>query len=174
MKTAWNWILGAMLVAAVVGQTARAEDYPHRFGGGANYWKVLKDLDKEDIRDLDEDGFSYFASYQYWPSLLGIELQAEMYPNWIGQEDAYAPQAYLLLGSTLYAGAGIGIMYVDDEWAEDPFYALKAGLNLEILPSLFLDITANYRFKNDTQLSDSDTDIDTDTVFLGAALRLGW
>jgi hypothetical protein len=167
-------ILSVAWLVAGMSQAVLAADTPHRLGGGANYWVVLEDLDDEDIRDLDEEGFSYFASYQYRPSLLGLELQVEMFPDWVGDEDAYAPQAYLLLGSTLYAGAGVGIMYFDEDWAEDPFYAVKAGLNLELIPSLFLDISANYRFNSDTQFKDDDTDIDTDTVFLGAALRLGW
>ncbi len=174
MKSIGAWILGAILLTAGLGQSIQASDTPNRLGGGANYWVVLEDLDKEDVRDLNEDGLSYFASYQYWPSLLGLELQVEMFPDWIGKDDAFAPQAYLLLGSTIYAAAGVGILYFDDDWADDPFYALKAGINLELFPSLFLDIAANYRFNNETQFKDENTNIDTDTVFLGAALRLGW
>ncbi|MFO7534137.1 MAG: hypothetical protein R6X19_00370 [Kiritimatiellia bacterium] len=172
-STTWIMFLGAVLLVAGMSSSLRA-DSPHRLGAGANYWVVLENLDDEDIRDLDEEGFSYFASYQYWPTLLGLELQVEMMPDWIGQDDAYAPQAYLLLGGTLYVGAGAGILYFDEEWADEPFYALKAGLNLELLPSLFLDIAANYRFNNKTQFEDNDSDIDSDTVFLGAALRLAW
>ena len=175
MKLSWkSWLLGVAVLGTGLCQSLLASESPNRLGAGANYWVTLENLDDEDINNLDENGFSYYASYQYWPSLLGLEAQVELYPDWIGQDDAYAPQAYLLLGSTLYAGAGAGIMYFNDEWADDPFYALKAGLNLELLPSLYLDITANYRFKSKTQLQDSSSNIDTDTVFLGAALRLGW
>jgi hypothetical protein len=77
-------------------------------------------------------------------------------------------------GVSLYAGAGIGMMYMDSEWADDPFYALKLGLNLELLPSVFLDISGNYRFNDEDEISESKTNIDTDTVFLGAAVRLGF
>jgi hypothetical protein len=174
MKTTWGLILGAALLVTGMSPSTQAADTANRLGAGANYWVALENLDDEDIRDLDENGFSYYASYQYWPTLLGLELQVEMYPDWMGQDDAYAPQAYLLLGSTLYAGAGVGIMYFQDDWADDPFYALKAGLNLELIPNLFLDVSANYRFKDSTQFDDDSSDIDTDTVFLGAALRLGW
>jgi hypothetical protein len=59
----------------------------------------------------------------------------------------------------------------DGDFADDPFYALRAGLNLELLPSVFVDISANYRFNDSAQFEGDDTDIDTDTVFLGAALR---
>ena len=53
----------------------------------------------------------------------------------------------------------------------EPFFALRAGLNLELLPRIFVDISANYRFNDTAELKDEDTDIDTDTIFLGAALR---
>lgn len=174
MKMTWlRGVCMAALLAALAGPVLAA-DSTSRLGAGANYWVVLENLDDEGVRNLDEEGYSYFVSYQYWPSLLGLELQVEMFPDWIGQDDAYAPQAYVLLGSTLYAGAGVGIVNFDSEWADDPFYAFKAGLNLEIVPNLFLDISGNYRFNSKTQLEDNHSDIDTDTVFLGAAVRLGW
>jgi hypothetical protein len=170
-----KWMLMVILaaVAGTAGQLQADDTAAHRLGAGANYWVVLENLDDEDIRDLDEEGFSYFASYQYWPSLLGIEAQVEVFPDWLGKDDAYAPQAYLLLGRTLYVGAGAGLVYFDEDWADDPFYAVKGGLNLELLPGMFLDISANYRFNSESQFKDEDSNIDTDTVFLGAALRIG-
>lgn len=140
----------------------------HRIGVGANYWTAVEDIDESDV---DEDGFSYLASYQYRPGILGFEIDAEMLPDRYG-EDTYAPQAYVILGKGLYAAAGAGILLVDNEWADDPFYSFRAGLELELLPSLYVDINANYRFNETTDLEASTTDIDTDTVFLGAAVRL--
>ena len=87
-------------------------------------------------------------------------------------ETAFAPEAYLLFGGTIYGGAGIGIQNLDGEFADEPFFALRAGLNLELLPSTYVDISANYRFNDSAQLENSRTDIDTDTVFLGAAVRV--
>jgi len=146
--------------------TARAEN---RIGAGVNYWRFIDDLEG----DVDESGLSFYASYQRRGGLLGVELAAEIFPYRL-DGDAWAPQAYLLVGSGIYAGIGVGIMSVNGEWADDPFFALKAGLNFEILPKIFLDISASYRFSNKEQLKDKETDIDTDTVFLGAAVRLGF
>jgi hypothetical protein len=176
MKCMWNMILGTALLVAGIGTTALTAEAgtAHRVGGGANYWVTLDDIDDEAVRDSTENGWSYFASYQYWPTLIGFELVAEMYPDWINEENAYSPEAYLLLGGVIYAGAGVGIMYIDGDWADDPFFALKVGLNLELLPSLYVDIAANYRFETETEFEGEDTDIDTDTVFLGAAVRMGW
>lgn len=139
----------------------------HRLGGGVNYWVALENLDEHDV---DENGFSYLISYQYMMDWVGLELDVELLPDRFG-EDAVAPAAYFLIGKTLYAGVGIGIVNYDGDFADEPFFALRAGLDLEVLPSLYLDISANYRFNDKADLDDSDRKIDTDTIFLGAAVR---
>ncbi len=138
-----------------------------QLGAGVYYWKALEDLDSR----FEENGLSYYASYQYKPGFVGFEADLELQPDRF-DENAYAPQAYLVVGETLYAAAGIGILYTDGDFADEPFYVFKAGLDLEVLPSLHLDISANYRFNDRADLSNDATDVDTDTVFLGAALRL--
>ena len=147
---------------------AVAED--HRLGAGANYWTVLEDID---VDNIDDDGFGFLVSYQYWPSLLGVELDLEFLPDRFG-DTALAPQAFLLVGRSIYAGAGIGILYSDGEFADEPVFSLKAGLNLELLPGFYGDIYGLYRFNDSKELDNNDTDIDSDTVFLGAALRLAF
>lgn len=142
----------------------------HRIGGGANYWVTLEDIEV-DRKEIDNDGVAYLASYQYWPGLLGLELDLEFLPDRFG-ESALAPQAYLLLGRSVYCGLGVGVVYSDEEFSKKPFFALRGGLNIELLPSVYADIHANYRFNDSAEFEGEDTDIDTDTVFLGAALRI--
>ena len=163
-----NRLLMMLLALGLVLFTADLQAGEHRIGGGANYWVAVDDLDDEGVDD--DDGFSYLVSYQHWWDFLGIEVDMELLPDRFG-ETAYAPEAYILVGSTIYAGAGMGLIRTDGEFADDPFYAFRIGLNLGLLPSVFVDISANYRFNDSVQLEDDDTDIDTDTVFLGAALR---
>ena len=165
MKKVWITLF-ALIMGAGLGY---AEGSIHRLGGGAYYYVALDDLDS----DIDDDGFSYVLSYQYRPGLLGLQLDAELLPDRFG-EDAYAPAAYVILGNALYAAIGIGIVNVDGDWADDPFLAFKAGVDLELLPQLYLDISASYRFDSETALEDAVDDVDTDTVFLGAALRFGF
>ncbi len=138
----------------------------HRLGGGINYWTTVDSLDES----IDDNGFSYLLSYQYRPGLIALECDLELLPDRFG-ENAIAPQAYVLVGDGLYAAAGIGIVHTDGSFADKPFFALRAGINFNILPGLFADISANYRFNDTTDLKDQDKKIDTDTVFLGAALR---
>lgn len=141
-----------------------------RIGGGATYWTSIDDLN-EDGESFDNDGYSLLASYQYWEGLFGLELDCEFLPDRFG-ENAIAPQAWLLFGEMIYAGAGIGTTNTDGDWADEPFYALRAGLNLKILPHMYADISANYRFNDVADFEDQDLDIDTDTIFLGVALRI--
>ncbi|KGO34163.1 hypothetical protein JT06_10105 [Desulfobulbus sp. Tol-SR] len=163
-----NRLLMAILALGLVLFTADLQAGEHRIGGGANYWVAVDDLDEEGVDD--DDGFSYLVSYQHWWDFLGIEVDMELLPDRFG-ETAYAPEAYILVGSTIYAGAGMGLIRTDGDFADDPFYAFRVGLNLEMLPSVYVDLSANYRFNDSAQLEDDDTDIDTDTIFFGAALR---
>ena len=156
-------VLVLLLVLAFPVANASAE---HRLGGGVNYWVMLEDLDN----DFDDKGLSYMVSYQYWAGLIGVELDVELLPNRL-DETAIAPQAYLLIGKGIYGGAGIGIINSGGDFADKPFFALKAGVNLELLPSTYVDISANYRFSDKEDLDDKNKNIDTDTVFLGAAFR---
>ena len=163
-------ILTAMGALALWGaEQARAEESGSRFGGGVNYWTTIDDID---VDNIDENGLSYYVSYQYRGDLLGLEADVELMPDSYG-DDVLAPQAYLLVGGDIYAAAGVGVMYIDDEFADDPFYALRAGLDLELLPHINLDVYATYRFNPDVEIGDAVDAIDTDTLFLGAAVRLG-
>ncbi|HMP90546.1 MAG TPA: hypothetical protein PJ991_10105 [Kiritimatiellia bacterium] len=143
-----------------------------RLGLGVNYWKTLDDIKAD---DFDEDGLSWIISAQFglteWSKL---ELAVERFDKGFGgaTKEVYAPQAFIIIGKGIYAGAGVGGYYSDGDWSSDPFFALRAGINFEILPSLFLDINANYRFESWDDLSDEGKNIDSDTVTLGAAVRI--
>lgn len=142
----------------------------HRLGVGANYWKTVNNIDAKDFTDIDESGLSWLASYQYVPEgIFKFEVDLEYFPSIGGEKKFWSPEAFVLVGGTLYAGAGIGVYYDGDIFSDTPFFMLRAGIDFAILPFLFLDINANYRF-NDWDTLDK-SNIDTDTIRLGAALR---
>ena len=163
----WLFLIVLLSMALTAGNSTAAD---HRIGGGINYWVTLEDIEF-DGEKFDKNGVAYLASYQYWPGLLGLELALEFLPDRFG-ESAIAPEAYILLGRSIYCGLGIGIIYSDGDFAADPFFALRAGFNLELVPGLYADIYGNYRFNDSVELQGQETNIDTDTVFLGAALRM--
>ena len=139
-KRLFYLLLFIMSVAVDIHQAEASRDArsDHRFGGGINYWMTLEDI-KVDDKKFDKCGVAYLASYQYWPSLLGLEFDLEFLPDRFG-ETALAPEAFILFGRSIYCGAGIGIIYSDETFAEEPFFALRAGLNLELLPDLYADL----------------------------------
>lgn len=155
-----------MLLALIAGPAAA----DHRIGFGVHHWQTVDDLADEGFEGIDDKGTSGIVSYQYMPEgIFSLELDLEYFADGFAgsTEAAYSPQAYLLVGHGLYAGAGVGVTHSDGE-TSDMFYAAKLGFDIAIIPRLSLDINANYRF-DDWDLID---DVETDTVTLGALVRL--
>ena len=154
----------------VLGMSAQA-DTDNRLGVGARYWTNVKNID---VHNVDKNGFSWMAGYQYWPTLIGVDVEVEwLQSGYAGATtDVFLPQAYLLVGRTIYGAVGIGGYYSDGEWGDNPFYAFRAGLNLELIPHFYLDINANYRFEDWSGLKGSD--INSDTITLGASAWLAF
>lgn len=142
----------------------------HRIGFGVHHWQTVDDLADEGFEGIDDKGTSGIVSYQYMPEgIFSLELDLEYFADGFAgsTEPAYSPQAYLLVGHGLYAGAGVGVTHSDGE-TSDMFYAAKVGFDIAIIPRLSLDVNANYRF-DDWDLID---EVETDTVTLGALVRL--
>ncbi|MBL7115580.1 MAG: hypothetical protein ISS35_07420 [Kiritimatiellae bacterium] len=141
-------------------------------GMGAHYWTSL---DSIDINNVDDDGFSTYLSILFNPEyLLRVQVDIErLEAGYRGAlKDVYAPSAYLVLGKSLYAAAGIGAYFSDGDFHEDEFYALRVGWELNLFEAVYLDLNANYRFDdwgNDDEVLE---DIDTDTITLGGAIRV--
>lgn len=167
-------LLGFVLILGIAASAVQYADadIKHRFGAGVHYWTAVEDIDLDNVK---EDGFAYLVSYQFRPaSLIKFGLDVEMLPEEYGgaSESVYAPQAYLVLGGTIYAALGVGTYYTDGDFGEDPFYNLRAGLDLCLLPFLYLDINANYRFEDWDDIKALDEKVSSDTITIGAAVRL--
>ncbi len=147
----------------------RAEDGNHYLGLGVNYWQVIDDID---VDDIEEEGFSYIAAYRYDAGLLALQTEVEVFPeDYAGApKNVLSPQALLILGESLFVAAGAGIQYSDGEFADEPYFLLRAGLSLIGLGPVQIDFHASYLF-SDAGAFDVD-DIDTDTVTLGAMFRI--
>jgi len=142
----------------------------HRIGLGVNYWKTVDNISQE----FDSDGLSYLASYQYVPVwYFKVEADMELFPDLANSSSpVVAPELFLTVGGLLYAGVGVGIYYHEGDWGNAPFYMLRAGVDIPVLPRLFLDINANYRFNDWDSVSWNTTgNPGTDTIRLGATLR---
>ncbi len=165
-----------MVCVLIFGMGAATAAGPHRLGGGAHYWRTM-DRIKDDDYKVDDSGVAWLVSYQYVPTfLLRIQTDLEIFPSGFGGFDktTFAPQAYLVVGSGLYVAGGIGVHYADGKFGDDPFYAVRAGLNVAVLPGLRLDLNANYRFLDWNDVRKLDKKINTDTITLGAAVRMAF
>jgi opacity protein-like surface antigen len=163
-------IAGLVGLAVLVGPQGVAAGTS--IGAGLNYWHALKNID---FGNFDRNGSSWFLSYQSRGDyLVGWEADFELLPDGFmaSPERVYAPQAYVILGRSITAAAGIGWYYTDGEWADQPFYALRAGVEFMLIPKVSLDVMGNYRFTDWGNLNGKD--INTDTIVLGAAVRLAF
>ena len=157
--------VAALLIAApVLTGNAHAES---RIGGGVHYLHNLGDIDEG---NFDKDAFSVLGSYQWAGPLLKLEADVEYVFDLFGTgEGAWQPQAYALVGGLIYGGAGIGISHFNGDWADDPFYNLRGGVDLP-LGGLDLDAFATYTFWNSDDLKSLSGD-DWDSITFAAVLR---
>ena len=162
----------AALTALAVAPAASAAE--HSLGLGVEYWKSLDDLVDEqfDVVDLEEDGFSWVASWRVQPrGIFSFELDVEDSEDGFGgsTEDSITPLAFLLVGHGLYAGAGVGKTFSDglEDDASDLFWAARLGWELALLPGVSVDVHANYRADAFEGLEDASSD----AITLGAILR---
>jgi len=166
-----RWSVAVAVLALAAGLAGTVSAAEHRLGVGANYWHTLDDI--KDAPEFDRNGVSWYASYQLKPMpLFFIDLQLEQMPEGFMASDktVLAPQAYAGVEILFVYGAlGIGKYFADE--TDEVFYAVRAGLNLDLLPFLGLDIYGNYRFGEWNGI-EARKNIDTDTVTVGAAVRL--
>jgi hypothetical protein len=172
-----RWMVGAtaLLLVVAFAMPAFAAGSSHRLGFGAHYWRNIDGIAGDD-GTIYKKGISWVPSYQYDPgSILKFELDVEIFPDDFAGSTAgvISPQVMILAGKTIYVGAGVGALYSSGDFT-NPFYFFRAGLDLELLPSIAIDINGNYRFGSKEELSDSTTNIDTDTVTLGGAVRISF
>lgn len=156
---------------SLVSPAVAGEDMKHRIGLGVHYWQKVGDIELDSI---EEDGFGWMITYQFQPTgIFRLEADIEQLPEHFGglDKEVYAPQIYALAHVwVVYGGVGVGIYYSDGDFADDPFYVLRAGFDFPILPVIYADINVSYRFEEWGTFEGED--IDKDTLELGAALRL--
>ena len=137
-------------------------------GAGVHYLKTVGDI--KDDPNWDKNALGFIGSYQHGAGLLKLEGDVEWINDFGGTDHSMIqPQAYVLVGSSLYAGAGIGIGYIDNGWQDSPFYALRAGYALP-LAAFKLDGFASYQFQNTKALEGLTSD-DLDSVTFGLIAR---
>ena len=140
----------------------------HRLGIGAHYWKALTDVDPD---EFDQDGLGWLITYKLVPSsILNFQLDFEVLPKGYAGSDhrVVSPQGFVLAGDQIYGALGVGVHYSDGDFADKAFFILRAGFDMELLPSIYTDINVNYRFE---EWDSGEVKPSVDTLTLGAAVR---
>lgn len=166
-------VLGLLVATMLVGTGSNASAESQQWlGGGIHYLRNLGDISDDGNVDLNQNSFSLLASGKRDFGLLAFDGQLEYIFDYIGTgEPMWQPSAWLLVGRFIYGGAGIGIGHTDGEWQDNPFYALRAGVDLP-LGGMELDLYASYRFQSAQELKDL-TGEDLDSLTFAALLRFG-
>jgi hypothetical protein len=164
-------VFSFVIVAAMAVPVSAAQ-----FGAGLHY---LRTLDDNNFENPSQDDFSIFGTITIPVLLVQVEGNLEWVPDYFG-ENLIQPAVYgkLPLGP-IYGSVGIGIGYLtgeDDEgssygWATNPFYALRAGIDLG-LGGLAIDAFAAYRFQS-ASFGDALTDVNLDALTLAAQIKFG-
>ncbi len=165
-------LLAAVAVAALPATAFTAE---HTLGGGVRYFETVDNLSIDDLGAIEDSGNSLILAYGINPAgILRYEFQLEYIEDGYAPEtgEVISPQAFVLLGSTLYGGVGIGIDHLPDNTlgddTSDAYFIGRLGLDLLLLPRVHLDINANYQTdKFDKVLSGPSSD----TLTLGALVH---
>ncbi len=157
-------LMCALLVAGMPGTAESGSS----IGGGIHYLRTLGSI--KDNSEWDPDAVGFLVSYQYDLPIGRLEADVEWIPDYGGTDEALIqPQAWGLIGGLIYGGAGIGIGYWDGDWQDNPFYALRAGVDLGLGP-VTLDAFASYRFQTSKVFEDIDED-DLNSITFGAIVR---
>ena len=162
-------VLAVLSLSAVI--AANSANAGLRVGGGLHYLRTVGDL--KDEEGFDENSFSFLGSVKYGFGLLTVEGDLEYIHDYVGSGlYMIQPQAYALVGGLIYGGAGIGVGNLEEFGWQEPFYALRAGVDLNVGP-VDLDIFGSYRFQKTDDLKTLDSD-DLDAITLGAIVFVGF
>ncbi len=141
----------------------------NRIGGGIHYLRTLGSI--SDNPEWDSDALGYMVSYQRVFGSIRLEGDLEWVPDYGGSDKTmFQPQAWLLLGRMIYLSAGIGGSYIDGDWFDNPFYGLRAGVNLTLV-GLNFDGFTSYRFQSAKVFEDID-ESDLDALTFGVLVRV--
>jgi hypothetical protein len=145
-----------------------------QLGVGLHYQRTIKEFD--DVSGLSQDDFSLFGTVTLPVAIVKIEGNVEWTPDYLGSDEhLLQPAAYGLLDlGLLYGGVGIGIGYLTGDgngWASNPFYALRAGVELG-LAGFAIDGYLAYRFQS-ANFWDGAGNLDLNALTLAAQIKFG-
>lgn len=171
-----SFLLTTLFCAILASAPAGAGE--HSLGLGAHFWKTVdKIVDDGGFSGIEDDGYGFVASYRYRPGgLVFFQIDLDYYQDGYGgfSGNTYAPTAFLGVGRTWYAAAGIGIIHSDkylhigdEEFNSATYYLGRIGWNIDLVPGIGIDLNASYAIDAFNKLDQ----VNGDSTTLGAAVR---
>jgi hypothetical protein len=159
-----------LVLALAAGVGVQGVEAQHRLGGGIHYLRTVDNISDDDSVDLNRNSVSLVVSSLWDFGLIAVDGQVEYMFDYVGTGDPlWQPQVWGLLGDLIYGGLGVGIGYTDGEWLDDPFYAIRAGVDLP-LGGAGLDLYGTYRFQGAPEFEDLTGD-NLNSVTFAALIR---
>lgn len=133
----------------------------------------LMDLRVNDANLAAEQRAAVFTFKLNPRNLLQFKADLDVLPqiSATNTETVLLPQMFVAVGDDFYAGLGTHYLIEDGILIDDPQFSLRAGVDLEILPYIFLDISADYHFDDWRELKEEEA-FSKDDVVWGGALRI--
>jgi len=158
-------ILITMLLAItpVLFLASMATESQAGLGVGIHYLKTVDEM--ESTSGFDSSFLGFLAAASYSPGFINFEVDVEYIPNYAFDKDLIQPSIYAFLGNHIYGGFGVGIGHFNGEWADDPFFDLRAGLKVMVF-----DFFASYRIQDLDELNDLESE-DLNAVTFGAIYK---
>lgn len=163
-----RWIFCILMLLAFGVEIARAEA---SLGVGYRHFFTVDELEKP----FKENGYGGYINWRMqWTEWLGGLLELAFYEDGYAgtSNEPLAPQAFLLLGGPLYLGAGVGILYSKSDFADSPFWVVRAGYEGVLTEWFLFDVTVSYEFSEWNGVNKVDERFESDTVVVGAGLRV--
>jgi hypothetical protein len=168
MRRSAIWVIAGLCVLFVA-TTSRAQ-LGLQLGGGVHYVKTVGDI--KDSPEFDTNDFNLVGAAKLGLGILKCEGDVEWIPDYGGSSKSlWLPQVFVLGGGMFYGGVGMGIGYIDGGWFDHPFYALRLGVHIPLLP-ISVDVNADYRFMNSKVFEDVNQE-DLDSITFGAVVWFG-
>jgi hypothetical protein len=150
-------------VAPLLFLASAATDSHAGLGVGLHYLKTVEDMGE--TSGFDSSSLGFLGVFSFSPGFINFELDFEYIPNYAFDKDLLQPSAYAFLGNHIYGGFGVGIGHFNGEWADDPFFDIRAGLKI-----LSFDFFGSYKIQDLDELNDLESE-DLNAVTFGAIYK---
>ena len=166
-------LLVCLMVVTAANPAAESEEL-YRLPTTINVSRLeLADLSINEFESAAQQQAAVFSLKLNPRNLLQFTTKMSLLPPELNSDpdSVLLPQMFIAVGDDLYAGLGTRYLIEDGILIDDPQFSLRAGVDLEILPYIFLDVSADYRFDDWRELKEEDGFLAEDVVW-GGALRI--